>query len=105
MVAPGLGDSSMGLFRSRQRWDEIYQINQRTRGMRFVLAMLFWLWGIAGFAVIIFDAADTMSKLQTGVGVGQSSFLAALAVVWIGGMVFFGIGALLAGSDMEVVQR
>jgi hypothetical protein len=46
-----------------------------------------------------------MSKLQTGVGVGQSSFLAALAVVWIGGMVFFGLGSIIAGSDMDVMQR
>jgi hypothetical protein len=39
------------------------------------------------------------------VGVGSSSFLAALAVVWIGGMVFFGLGALVAGSNFNVVQR
>jgi uncharacterized membrane protein YhaH (DUF805 family) len=95
----------MGLFRSRQKWDEVYQIDSRTSGARFLLAILFWLWGIAGFFLIIVDAAETMSKLQTGVGVGQSSFLAALAVVWIGGMVFFGVGSLLAGNDMDVRQR
>jgi hypothetical protein len=95
----------MGLFRSRQKWDEVYQINSRTNGARLLLAMLFWLWGIVGFVMILFDAAETMSKLQTGVGVGQSSFLAALAVVWIGGMVFFGLGSLLAGSGMDVTQR
>lgn len=55
--------------------------------------------------LVLVDAAETMSKLQTGVGVGQSSFLAAIAVVWIGGMVFFGIGSLLANGDMDVMQR
>ncbi|MCP3383205.1 hypothetical protein NLM31_22825 [Bradyrhizobium sp. CCGUVB4N] len=95
----------MGLFGSRQQWNEVYLINTRRVVGRNFLAVLFWLWGIAGFFVVIVDALDTMSKLQSGVGVGQSSFLAAIAVVWIGGMVFFGLGALLAGSDMEVVQR
>lgn len=95
----------MGLFRSKQQWAEVYQINPRSVGGRAFLAMLFWLWGIAGFFIVIVDALDTMSKLQSGVGVGQSSFLAAIATVWIGGMVFFGLGALLAGGNMEVVQR
>jgi uncharacterized membrane protein YhaH (DUF805 family) len=114
MVAMGSGGRAialatigraMGLFRSRQKWDEVYQINSRTSGARFLLAMLFWLWGIVGFVLILLDAAETMSKLQTGVGVGQSSFLAALAVVWIGGMIFFGLGSLLAGSGLDVMQR
>jgi hypothetical protein len=95
----------MGILRSRRKWDEVYQINSRASGLRFLLALLFWLWGIVGFLVILLDAADTMSKLQTGVGVGQSSFLAAVAVVWIGGMVFFGLGSLLGGGDMNVMQK
>jgi hypothetical protein len=49
--------------------------------------------------------AEMMSKLKEGVGVGSSSFLAASAVVWIGGMVFFGLGALIAGSNFNVGQR
>jgi hypothetical protein len=29
------------------------------------------------------------------IGVGSSSFVSAVALVWIGGMVFFGLGSLL----------
>jgi hypothetical protein len=59
----------------------------------FLLALLFWIWGIYGFALIAIQASEVFGKLKDGVGVGSSSFLAAIAVGWIGGMVFFGLGS------------
>ena len=55
--------------------------------------------------MVIIDLTELMGKLKDGVGVGSSSFLAAIAVVWIGGMVFFGMGALIAGSNFNLLQR
>jgi hypothetical protein len=95
----------MGLFGKAPKWEEVYQINGSLSSIRFLLGLLFWIWGLGGFAVVIVDLAELMSKLKDGVGVGSSSFLAAIAVVWIGGMVFFGIGALLAGSNFNLLQR
>ena len=93
------------IFHRAPRWEEVYQINGSLSGVRFLMGSLFWIWGLAGFALVLIQLTEMMSKLKKGVGVGSSSFLAALAVVWIGGMVFFGLGALVAGSNFNVVQR
>jgi hypothetical protein len=97
--------SAMGIFNRAPKWEEVYQINGSLSGIRFLLGLLFWVWGLGGFALVIVDMLELMSKLKEGVGVGSSSFLAAIAVVWIGGMVFFGMGALIAGSKFNLMQR
>src|SRR3979411_2514249 len=94
----------MRLFYRPPRWEEVYQINGSLGEIRFFMGALFWIWGLAGFALVFVQLAEMMSKLKDGVGVGSSSFLAALALVWIGGMVFFGIGALVASSSFNVMR-
>src|ERR1700736_5251240 len=84
----------MRIFYKAPKWEEVYQINGSLSGIRFLLGLLFWIWGLGGFPLVIVDMLELMGKLKEGVGVGSSSFLAAIAVVWIGGMVFFGMGAL-----------
>jgi len=39
--------------------------------------------------------------LSGSIGVGTSAYLAATSLIWIGGMVLFGIGALLARMDFD----
>ena len=95
----------MRLFHKAPRWEEVYQINGSLSGIRFLMGAMFWIWGILGFMLVLFQLTSMMSKLKDGVGVGSSSFLTALAAVWIGGMVFFGLGALIAGASFTVVQR
>lgn len=95
----------MRLFYRAPRWEKVYQINRSLGAVRFLISMLFWIWGLPGFGFVFTQLAEIMSKLKDGVGVGSSSFLAALAVVWIGGMVFFGLCALIAGSNFNVLQR
>ena len=95
----------MRIFHRAPRWEEVYQINGSLSGVRFLMGSLFWIWGLAGFALVLIQLTEMMSKLKECVGAGSSSFLAVLAVVWIGGMVFFGLGALVAGSNFNVVQR
>lgn len=95
----------MRLFIKAPRWNEVYQINGSMSVVRFLLSAAFWLWGIVGFAFVFVQFGDAVHSLRNSGGVGSSSFLAALAVVWIGGMVFFGLGSLLAGSNFNVMQR
>lgn len=45
--------------------------------------------------------AGILAGLTGNVGVGTSAYLTATCVVWIGGMVLFGIGALLAHTDFD----
>jgi hypothetical protein len=95
----------MRLFYKAPKWEEVYQINGNLSAIRFLLGLLFWIWGLGGFTLVIVDMLELIGKLKEGVGVGSSSFLAAIAVVWIGGMVFFGMGALIAGSNFNLMQR
>ncbi|WP_247477282.1 hypothetical protein, partial [Bradyrhizobium sp. 169] len=64
---------------------------------RGLLACLFWLWGVFG---LLFNAGRLFG-LTGSIGVGTSALLAASALIWIGGMVLFGIGALLAHTDFD----
>ncbi|MET4294768.1 hypothetical protein ABIB06_006601 [Bradyrhizobium sp. LB8.2] len=61
---------------------------------RGLLTSLFWLWGVVG---LLFNAG-TLFGLAGSIGVGTSAVLAASALIWIGGMILFGIGALLGSQ-------
>jgi hypothetical protein len=65
--------------------------------LRGVLAMCFWLWGCFGFLLNI------MSFLGLGwsISVGTSAYLTACLLLWIGGMVMFGLGALITPNNYE----
>ena len=55
------------------------------------LVVLFWLWGLAGFLI----CALLIFAMLGDVGVGTSADVTAMLLFWIGGMIFFGLGALL----------
>jgi hypothetical protein len=64
---------------------------------RALLAGCFWIWG--GFGLLL----NVMSflGLSGSLGVGTSAYLAACLLLWIGGMVMFGLGALIAPNNYE----
>lgn len=43
-------------------------------------------------------------SVPSGVGVGTSSYIAAQSVYWLGGMVLFGLGALIDTQDFSGVR-
>ncbi len=59
---------------------------------RFIWALLFWVWGLGG---LLANSAGYLA-LQGNVGVGTSAYLALGFLYWIGGMVLFGLGVLVA---------
>lgn len=61
----------------------------------------FYVWGATGFAINCYSALYLV--LASGIGVGTSAYFAASALVWIGGMVFFGLGSLLQAPDSDIV--
>lgn len=87
----------MGWFKQKQKWERTFRLRSNQRSGRSILAVLFWLWGVAG---LLFNAG-TLFGLTGSIGVGTSSYLSASCLVWIGGMVLFGIGALLAHTDFD----
>ncbi|MCS3449556.1 MULTISPECIES: hypothetical protein [Bradyrhizobium] len=87
----------MGFFRRKETWERTFRLRSNHGASKGVLAVLFWLWGVVG---LLFNAG-TLFGLTGSVGVGTSAYLAATCMVWIGGMVLFGIGALLAHTDFD----
>ena len=57
------------------------------------MKVLFFIWGGFGF---LFNLATLLDlHVPAAVGVGTSAYAAAVALIWIGGMVFFGMGSLI----------
>ena len=64
---------------------------------RGLLTVLFWCWGGIG---LVFNTGSLMG-LTGSIGVGTSAYLAATTLIWIVGMLLFGIGALLSHNDFD----
>jgi hypothetical protein len=88
MVATGLG-VFMGLFQRKEGWERTFRLRSHYGASKGFLAVLFWLWGVVG---LLFNAG-TLFGLTGNIGVGTSAYLTATCLVWIGGMVLFGVGA------------
>ncbi|HEY6832143.1 MAG TPA: hypothetical protein VI251_06595 [Pseudolabrys sp.] len=65
--------------------------------LRALLAVCFWLWG--GFGLLL--NVMYFLGLSGSISVGPSAYLAACLLLWIGGMVMFGLGALIAPNNYE----
>ncbi|WP_314963429.1 hypothetical protein [Bradyrhizobium cosmicum] len=87
----------MGLFQRKEKWERTFRLCANHGVSKGLLVVLFWLWGIVG---LLFNAG-TLFGLTGSIGVGTSALLAASALIWIGGMVLFGIGALFAHTDFD----
>ncbi|WP_141343361.1 hypothetical protein [Bradyrhizobium sp. USDA 3458] len=87
----------MGLFKRKETWERTFRLRSNQSSGRSILSVLFWLRGVIG---LLFNAG-TLFGLTGSVGVGTSAYLTATCLVWIGGMVLFGIGALLAHTDFD----
>ncbi|MBR0728646.1 hypothetical protein JQ582_42105 [Bradyrhizobium japonicum] len=87
----------MSWFKPKQKWERTFRLRSNQSSGRSILAVLFWLWGVIG----LFFNAGTLFGLTGSIGVGTSALLAATALIWIGSMVLFGIGALLARTDFD----
>jgi hypothetical protein len=53
----------------------------------------FGIWGSVGFLVNLIVLADV--HMGGAIGVGTAERATAVALIWIGGMLFFGLGAIL----------
>ena len=87
----------MGIFSRKQQWEQTFRLRSQQGAARGLLAVLFWFWGGIG---LLFNAGSLMG-LTGSIGVGTSAYLAATALIWIGGMVLFGMGALLSHNDFD----
>ncbi|MET4627591.1 hypothetical protein ABIB83_004614 [Bradyrhizobium sp. I1.8.5] len=84
-------------FKRKESWERTFRLRGHQGASKGFLAVLFWLWGVVGF---LFNAG-TLFGLTGNIGVGTSAYLTATCLVWIGGMLLFGIGALLARTDFD----
>jgi hypothetical protein len=65
---------------------------------RTVFSVLFWIWGGLGFLV----CTGNYLSLSGSVGVGTSTYMTLGFLYWLGGMVLFGLGAIVVGNDPGV---
>ena len=87
----------MALFSRKTYWEKTFRLRSNPTGSRKFLGVLFWIWGIGG---LIYNVG-TLASLSGSVGVGTSAYLTATALVWIGGMLLFGIGALILDVNFD----
>jgi hypothetical protein len=59
------------------------------------MRIMFVLWGGLGLLINTINFIGMLGSVRGGIVVGESSFASALALVWIGGMLFFGLGSQL----------
>jgi hypothetical protein len=70
------------------------------RGRKF-LEWIFWIWGTGGFLICSFN----YFSLSGTVGVGTSTYMALGFLYWLGGMLLFGTGALIAAVERPPVTN
>jgi hypothetical protein len=88
----------MAIFGNRQpRWEKTFRLRGHFSAAKGLLAVLFWVWGGLG---LIFNLI-AVSGLTDTVGIRGPTDLTAACLLWIGGLVLFGLGALLAQSDFD----
>ena len=87
----------MRLFSRPPSWERTFRLRSQIGFGRGLLSFFFWAWGLIGF---LFNAGSLLG-LTGSVEVGTSAYLTATSLIWIGGMVLFGIGALLSHNDFE----
>lgn len=90
----------MAFFSKKQKWEETFRLNAVGKSGRGTLTALFWVWGVLGLVFIGFEFVT----IPSNVGVGTSSYIAAQSVYWLGGIVLFGIGALIETQDFSGVR-
>jgi hypothetical protein len=89
---------------AKQEWTT-QAVIQGARGRGFLI-VVFWLWGLFG----LLANCRAYLMLSGNIGVGTSTYLMLGALLWIGGMVLFGLGAaVLPGSydfqRPEVIEK
>ena len=87
----------MKLFLRAQQWDQTFRLQSHQGAGRGLLTVLFWFWRGIG---LVYNAGSLMG-LTGSIGVGTSAYLAATTSIWIGGMLLFGIGALLSHNEFD----
>jgi hypothetical protein len=78
-----------------ETWTTSAKLEGRTRTAWLVI--IFWLWGVGGLIV----NGMNFIALSGSVGVGTSAYLMVGVLLWIGGMLLFGIGALIVPADHD----
>ena len=66
-------------------------------GFQAFATLCFWVWG--GFGLVLNIGAFV--GLGISISVGTSAYLAASSLLWIGGMIFFGLLGLISRSVYE----
>jgi len=74
------------------------------------MKVMFIIWGALGLIANGFTVLTLFTSAS--VGVGTSAYVSAMALIWIGGMVFFGLGSILvqkaglpSAADVQITPQ
>lgn len=83
-----------------------FRIRRAPGSFMATLALAFAIWGGLGFVVILVEIFEASARRYgDGVGVGTSAYILVEALFWIGGMLLFGLGALISGTNFDVSKE
>jgi hypothetical protein len=68
-------------------------VQDHTVPVRLILKWVFWIWGLVGLMISLGQYSS--ASQSASIGVGTSAYLMVGILLWIGGMILFGIAALL----------
>jgi hypothetical protein len=94
---------------------EVLRFEPRLRAIQAILTLLFCIWGVGGFALFSFEASSLIAIARVALrepqsmvsGVGMVAFMAVIvpqSLIWIGGILFFGIAALLGSFGYRATK-
>ena len=83
--------------------DQTIELRRVDSGARTALAICFFLWGGIGFFVALASVMGTWLGLSRGLG--RPANITMGIELWIGGLILFGLGALLAGATYVTPPR
>jgi hypothetical protein len=90
---------------------ELFRLHPVLRWGRFILAFFFSLWGLGRIFFFLAEAAVMMGRHvdDPGAAVGAAMATAAVlvpqALIWIGGILFLGIAALLVTPVYKATKQ
>lgn len=90
---------------------EIFRLHPIVRWGRFALAFVFCVWGLGGLFLFLTETSLMMHGTAGNGGAAAGALMATMAVlipqslIWIGGILFWGIAALLVAPAYRATKE
>jgi hypothetical protein len=90
---------------------EMFRLQPAFRWGRLILGAIFYTWGLGGLFFFLVEATLMMRSAGDDIGSSAGAAMATVAVlvpqalIWIGGILFFGIATLLVAPAYRATKQ